>query len=88
MRSYGKRVLLAGLILMLGASLSLAANVNVNIQGGLPIPPPPPGLSLPAPGLVVGGSVRADNGKHAGQYKKKKAHLKRAKKKVRSKRGR
>jgi len=88
MRSYGKRALLAGLILMLGASLSLAANVNVNIQGGLPIPPPPPGLSLPVPGVAVGGSARVDNGKHAGQYKKKKASLKRHKKQGRSKRGR
>ncbi|MBI5656803.1 MAG: hypothetical protein HZC44_08295 [Geobacter sp.] len=87
MRSYGKRALLAGLMLMLGASLSLAANVNVNVQGGLPIPPPPPGLPLPAPGMVVGGNVHVDNGKHAGKYKKKKTYLKRHKKQGRSKRG-
>lgn len=88
MRSYGKRALLTGLALVLGVSLSQAANVNVNVQGGLPIPPPPPGLPLPVPGVVVGGSVHADNGKHSGQYKKKKTSLKRHKKQGRSKRGR
>ena len=88
MRSYGKRALLAGLILVLGTSLSQAANVNVNVQGGLPIPPPPPGLPLPVPGVAVGGSAHVDNGKHSGQYKKKKTYLKRHKKQGRSKRGR